>query len=133
MPSIRNVTRLARLSVSFVTGLVLLVAAVGVAEAQTKIVAFGTSFTRGKGVSSAESYPAQLQAMLRAKGLSVTIQNAGVDGDTAVGGLARLDSSVPQGTQIAISSSASTNCAMPARAGQYRPPKRPNSFPRSAP
>ena len=44
----------------------------------------------------------QLQAALTAKGNPVEIQNAGVSGDTASDGLARLDWSVPQGTDAVI-------------------------------
>lgn len=43
-----------------------------------------------------------LQARLRADGFSVDIANAGVSGDTAAGGLARLDWSVPDGTDLVI-------------------------------
>jgi acyl-CoA thioesterase-1 len=67
-----------------------------------QIVALGASLTYGKGVSPNESYPAQLEAALKAKGYDVAVKNAGINGDTAVGGLARLDSDVPPGTQIAI-------------------------------
>jgi acyl-CoA thioesterase-1 len=43
-----------------------------------------------------------LQGLLRAKGLPVEIVNAGVSGDTAQGGLERLDWSVPDGTDGVI-------------------------------
>ena len=43
-----------------------------------------------------------LEKALRAKGLSVEIANAGVSGDTASGGLARLDWAVPPGTDAVI-------------------------------
>src|SRR6185503_14894835 len=39
---------------------------------------------------------------LRARGLAIEIANAGVSGDTAAGGLARLDWSVPDGTDAVI-------------------------------
>ena len=48
------------------------------------------------------AFPAQLEKALRAKGLAVEIANAGVSGDTASGGLARLDWSVPDGTDAVI-------------------------------
>lgn len=44
----------------------------------------------------------RLQAALDAKGIDATIANAGVSGDTASDGLARLDWSVPVGTQAVI-------------------------------
>jgi acyl-CoA thioesterase I len=67
-----------------------------------KIVAFGASLTFGKGVTPSEAYPAQLERALKAKGYDVAVKNAGINGDTAAGGLARLQSDVPPGTQIAI-------------------------------
>ena len=39
---------------------------------------------------------------LKTKGLAVSVANAGVSGDTASGGLGRLDWSVPEGTDAAI-------------------------------
>ncbi|WP_233559981.1 arylesterase [Oleomonas cavernae] len=63
-------------------------------QAQAKdyvVVAFGTSLSHGFGLPEAEIFPVQLQKALAAKGLAVTVQNAGVSGDTTAGGLARLD------------------------------------------
>jgi acyl-CoA thioesterase-1 len=40
--------------------------------------------------------------MLRAKGLDAHVANAGINGDTTGGMLARLSSAVPAGTQIVI-------------------------------
>jgi acyl-CoA thioesterase I len=55
------------------------------------IVAFGDSLTAGYGVKTSDSFPAQLQMALEAKGHKVTVVNAGVSGDTTSDGLARLD------------------------------------------
>ena len=66
------------------------------------VVALGASNTAGKGVSPGEAYPAQLEAILRARHLDVTVINAGVSGDTTGGMMARLDSVVPQGTRVVI-------------------------------
>jgi len=77
-----------------------LCASLGAANAQ--IVAIGASNVAGKGVSSSEAYPAQLERLLVAKGYHVHILNAGVSGDTNEGMLARLDSAVPDGTKIVI-------------------------------
>jgi acyl-CoA thioesterase-1 len=71
------------------------------ADAAT-IVALGASNTAGKGVSSNEAYPAQLEAILRARGLGVTVVNAGISGDTTEGMLGRLDQAVPAGTSAVI-------------------------------
>ena len=72
-------------------------------EASTlNIVALGASNTAGKGVGYDQAFPAQLEAMLRAKGYDAHVTNAGVNGATTSEMLARLNSSVPDGTQIAI-------------------------------
>lgn len=55
------------------------------------IVAFGDSLTAGYGVKTSDSFPAQLQMALEAKGHKVTVVNAGVSGDTTSDGVARLD------------------------------------------
>jgi len=67
-----------------------------------QIVALGDSLTAGFGLPAAAAFPARLESALRAKGYDVSIINAGVSGDTASGGLARVDWSVPQGTNAAI-------------------------------
>ncbi len=72
------------------------------ADRPLKIVALGDSLTAGYGLPAQEAFPAQLERALRAKGHAVEIENAGVSGDTASGGLARLDWSVPGGTDAVI-------------------------------
>jgi len=67
-----------------------------------KIVGFGDSLMAGFGLGPGEGFTDKLQAALRAKGHDVTVANAGVSGDTTSGGLARLDWSVPDGTQLVI-------------------------------
>src|ERR1700704_1999080 len=75
----------------------------GVASADAAtIVALGASNTYGKGVERDQAYPAQLEAMLRARGLSVNVVNAGINGDTTEGMLSRLDDAVPNGTRVVI-------------------------------
>jgi lysophospholipase L1-like esterase len=69
---------------------------------QLRIVAIGDSQFAGKGVARSETYPAKLETALRAKGENVTVANAGINGDTTSGVLARLDSAVPNGTILAI-------------------------------
>lgn len=73
----------------------------GAAQAAT-VVALGASNTAGKGVSTSEAYPAQLEAMLRARGIDANVVNAGISGDTTGGMMARLDSAVPKGTRVVI-------------------------------
>jgi len=66
------------------------------------IVALGASNTAGRGVAPQESFPAVLEAILRARGHDVRVINAGVSGDTPAGMLARLNSSVPPGTRVVV-------------------------------
>lgn len=73
----------------------------GAAHAAT-VVALGASNTFGKGVSRGQAYPAQLEALLRARGLNVRVINAGINGDTTGGMLARLDHVIPKGTSVVI-------------------------------
>jgi len=72
------------------------------ADGPAKIVVLGDSLSAGLGLSAAAAFPAQLKKFLKDKGLNVTVGNAGVSGDTASGGLDRLDWSVPAGTQGVI-------------------------------
>ncbi len=67
-----------------------------------KIVGFGDSLMAGYGLDAGQGFPERLQAALKVKGHDVVIANAGVSGDTTSGGLARLDWSVPDGTEIVI-------------------------------
>jgi acyl-CoA thioesterase-1 len=84
-------------------GCLLLVMASAVrAETPVKIVALGDSLTAGFGLSQSDAFPVKLERALRSKGLVVEIANAGVSGDTSSGGLARLDWSVPEGTDAVI-------------------------------
>jgi acyl-CoA thioesterase-1 len=73
-----------------------------VAAEPVKIVALGDSLTAGFGLPREAAFPARLEAALRARGHAVEIANAGVSGDTPSGGLARLDWSVPEGTDAVI-------------------------------
>jgi acyl-CoA thioesterase I len=77
-------------------------APVAAAERTVHIVALGDSLTAGYGLPAADAFPSKLQRALVAKGFAVEIANAGVSGDTASGGLARLDWSVPDGTEAVI-------------------------------
>ncbi len=72
------------------------------ADQPLQIVALGDSLTAGLGLDSQDAFPAKLQRALAAKGIVATITNAGVSGDTMSGGLARLDWSVPAGTDAVI-------------------------------
>jgi acyl-CoA thioesterase-1 len=67
-----------------------------------RIVALGDSLTAGFGLPQNAAFPAVLERALKARGHKVEIVNAGVSGDTASGGLERLDWSVPDGTDGVI-------------------------------
>ena len=67
-----------------------------------RIVAFGDSLTAGYGLPVQAAFPVKLERALKAKGYAVEIVNAGVSGDTAARGLARLDWSVPEDTDAVI-------------------------------
>jgi acyl-CoA thioesterase-1 len=67
-----------------------------------RIVAFGDSLSAGYELPPEDAFPNQLQAALKAQGRDVTVENAGVSGDTSTGGLERLDWSVPDGTALVI-------------------------------
>lgn len=56
-----------------------------------KIVAFGDSLTAGLGLTEKESYPYLLQEKLNAEGYKYEVVNAGVSGETSLGGLERID------------------------------------------
>lgn len=58
---------------------------------EVRVLAFGDSLFAGYGLASpALSYPAQLEAVLRAQGRNVRVVNAGVSGDTTASGRQRL-------------------------------------------
>lgn len=59
------------------------------------LAAFGDSLSAGYMLAAGDSFPAQLQVALAAKGYKVEVVNAGVSGDTTAGGLQRLDWSLP--------------------------------------
>lgn len=64
--------------------------AIPVMGPERRILAFGDSLFAGYGLDPAQSYPARLEAALRAKGVNAKITNAGVSGDTTAAGLQRL-------------------------------------------
>ena len=73
------------------------------AQAATlNLVGFGDSLMAGYQLPPGDGFPEKLRAALKAKGEDVAITNAGVSGDTSTGGLARIDWSVPDGTNGVI-------------------------------
>lgn len=61
------------------------------ATGRPKIVAFGDSLTAGFGLAEKESYPYLLQKKLEEEGYNYEVVNAGVSGETSLGGLERVD------------------------------------------
>ncbi|MFZ0422077.1 MAG: arylesterase [Xanthobacteraceae bacterium] len=72
------------------------------ADRPLHIVALGDSLTAGLGLPQKDGFVPRLQAALAAQGTAADITNAGVSGDTAADGLARLDWSVAADTDAVI-------------------------------
>lgn len=66
--------------------------------APLQLVAFGDSLMAGYELPAGDAYPAKLEAALKQAGVDVTITNGAVSGDTTADGLARLDWTIPDGT-----------------------------------
>ncbi len=73
-----------------------------VAARTLKLVAFGDSLTAGYGLPQAAAFPVMLQQALRRDGYDVSVVDAGVSGNTAADGLARLDWSLKDGADGVI-------------------------------
>ena len=80
----------------------LLCATIAANAASVRIVAIGASNTHGWYLGNQGAYPAQLEALLRARGIDAHITNAGVPFDTTAMMLRRIDRDVPNGTDIVI-------------------------------
>ena len=80
----------------------LMYASLSANAAPLRIVAIGASNTHGWYVGNRGAYPAQLQALLRAKGIDAEVTNAGVPFETTAMMLRRIDKDVPNGTDIAV-------------------------------
>ncbi|BCP55666.1 arylesterase [Kaistia sp. 32K] len=72
------------------------------AAAPLRLVVLGDSLSAGYNLGPGEGFTDQLQKALVAKGHDVAVVNAGVSGDTAAAGLARLDWSVGPDAQAVI-------------------------------
>jgi len=86
----------------YLLALVLALVMTAAARAETKILTFGDSLTAGYGLPKNESFPAMLQAALRARGIAATVIDGGVSGDTTAGGRARLDWSLAANPDFVI-------------------------------
>jgi acyl-CoA thioesterase-1 len=72
------------------------------AAATPRLLILGDSLSAGYGLPHADSFEAQLQAALHAKGKDVTVVDGAVSGDTSAGGRARLDWTIGDGVDAAI-------------------------------
>jgi len=71
-------------------------------ERVVRIVVLGDSLTAGYGVPAGYAFPRKLELALRARGESAAVANAGVSGDTAARGLARLNRAISDDTDAVI-------------------------------
>jgi acyl-CoA thioesterase-1 len=72
------------------------------ADREIVIVAYGDSLTAGFQLPQTQSFPAQLERALKARGHKVRVINSGVSGDTAADGLARFDWAMQEPADAAI-------------------------------
>jgi acyl-CoA thioesterase-1 len=80
----------------------LFLAVLPVRAAPLSIVALGDSLTAGYGLAAGEDFATRLEAALVASGIDASVANAGVSGDTASAGAARVDWAVPDGAVLVI-------------------------------
>ena len=81
---------------------ILACAGIAANAAPLRIVAIGASNTHGWYVGNQGAYPAQLQSLLRARGIDAQVTNAGVPLETTSMMLRRIERDVPNGTDIVI-------------------------------
>ncbi len=82
---------------------VVLIFGVGSGHASSlNIVVVGASNTVGWGVGTENAFPARLQTILKERGFDAKVTSAGVIGDTTTGMLRRIDTDVPNNTNIVI-------------------------------
>ncbi len=87
----------------FAAFLILICTSVTFATAKPlEVVAFGDSLMAGYQLDRQDAFPNRLAEALNANGLEINMTNAAVSGDTTSGGLARLDWSIPDGTDVVI-------------------------------
>lgn len=66
------------------------------------LVALGDSLTAGYQLPSSQSFAAQLETALKRDGYNVTVFNAGISGDTTLGGLNRIQTLIDKNPQAMI-------------------------------
>jgi len=99
----REQETIVRKTMTFLAATLLAVAVAGGAvAAQLTIVALGASNTAGKGVGTSQAFPAQLEAMLKQRGIDARVINDGVSGATTEDMMGRLGSVLQQHPQVVI-------------------------------
>jgi acyl-CoA thioesterase I len=89
--------------ICFAMPLLALLPSTGIAQSKPiRMVVLGDSLTAGYNLPASAAFPSVLQRVLRSKGISVEIENAGVSGDTASAGRDRLDWSIGEGADIVL-------------------------------
>ncbi|WP_321365958.1 arylesterase [uncultured Desulfuromusa sp.] len=71
-------------------------------SSEQRIVVLGDSLTAGYGLPQEAAFPARLEMALKRRGRQVRVINAGVSGDTSMGGSARLDWSLGDHPDLVI-------------------------------
>jgi acyl-CoA thioesterase I len=71
-------------------------------NAPVRIVVLGDSLVAGYQLKESDAFPAQLERVLKAKGHTVEVINAGVSGDTTANGLDRLQWATAERTDAVI-------------------------------
>jgi acyl-CoA thioesterase-1 len=66
------------------------------------VTVLGDSITAGLGLPTEQALPRQLELALTAAGVAARVRGAGVSGDTSAGGLARVDFSVQDDTDLCV-------------------------------
>ena len=82
--------------------MVLVFGVVSAHASSLNIVVVGASNTAGWGVGAENAFPAQLQSILKERGIDAKVTSAGVIGDTTGGMLRPIDSAVAIKTDIVI-------------------------------
>lgn len=67
-----------------------------------RLAILGDSLTAGYGLKPSEALPVRLQVALSRLGVTATVLNAGVSGDTTADGLRRLDRDIPDGLDLCL-------------------------------
>jgi acyl-CoA thioesterase-1 len=72
------------------------------ADERGVVLVLGTSLTAGFGLDQHQAYPALLQVRIDSAGLPYRVVNAGLSGETAAGGLRRLDWSLQEEIDVLV-------------------------------